>query len=61
MQLVLWKPPGDMICNVVKEVTKNASDSGSMDVEVINNITGTNVTHLPLDMRTGLAETPSNV
>ncbi|KAI0241958.1 hypothetical protein LSAT2_015430 [Lamellibrachia satsuma] len=61
MQLVLWKPPGDMICNVVKEVTKHTSDSGSMDVEVINNITGTNVTHLPLDMRTGLAETASNV
>ena len=47
MQLVLWKPPGDMICNVVKEVTKQVSDTGGMEVEVGNNAIGTSVTSLP--------------
>ena len=58
MQLVLWKPPGDMICNVVKEVTKQGSDTGGMEVEVGTNTTGTSVTSLP-DLCTGHKGTPA--
>ena len=59
MQLVLWRPPGDMICNVVKEVTKRPSRSGGIDIEVTDKFTGRKMTAMVPNTRPGA--TPSDV